>query len=96
MAFPKDRMGHKSVVYGTFLLESVQTFLFTSSAFKTFATGFGNPSALDKVDILWFSMFMMSGMGESKFKSLSRLSRLTIVMSNISSSCIHCSGILRI
>ncbi|KJA16817.1 hypothetical protein HYPSUDRAFT_171009 [Hypholoma sublateritium FD-334 SS-4] len=61
LAFPKDRSGHKIVVYGTFLLESTQTFLFTSSAFKTFATGFGNPAVLDKVDVLWFSMFIMSG-----------------------------------
>ena len=69
LAFPRDRTGHKLVVYGTFLLESTQTFLFTSSAFKTFATGFGNPAVLDKVDVLWFSMFMMSGIGEFPFFS---------------------------
>ncbi|KAF9472082.1 hypothetical protein BDN70DRAFT_887418 [Pholiota conissans] len=62
LAFPRDRVGHKALVYGTYLLESAQTFLFTSSAFKTFAMGFGNPAILDNVDTLWFSMFIMSGL----------------------------------
>lgn len=56
-------MGHKALVYGIYLLESAETFLFTSSAFKVFATGFGNPVVLDRVDTLWFSMFIMSGLG---------------------------------
>ncbi|KAF8963794.1 hypothetical protein BDZ97DRAFT_1758398 [Flammula alnicola] len=64
LAFPNDRPRHKALVYGAFLLESTQTFLFTSSAFRTFAKGFGNPQVLDQVDILWFSVSIMSGIGE--------------------------------
>jgi len=62
LAFPKDRAAYKALVYGAFLLEATQTFLFTSSAFRTFATGFGNPAVLDQVDILWFSVPIMSGL----------------------------------
>ncbi|PPQ93368.1 hypothetical protein CVT25_014044 [Psilocybe cyanescens] len=62
LAFPKDRVMYKALVYGAFLLEATQTFLFTSSAFRTFATGFGNPAVLDQVDILWFSIPIMSGL----------------------------------
>ncbi|KDR67183.1 hypothetical protein GALMADRAFT_258571 [Galerina marginata CBS 339.88] len=62
LAFPKDRNAYKALVYGSYLLEAAQTFLFTSSAFRTFALGFGNPAVLDEVDILWFSVPIMSGM----------------------------------
>jgi hypothetical protein len=61
LAFPKDPLGHKSLVYGSFALESAQTFMFTSSAFRTFATGFGNPEILNDIDILWFTVPIMSG-----------------------------------
>ncbi|KAF5318182.1 hypothetical protein D9619_012090 [Psilocybe cf. subviscida] len=61
VSFPKDPLGHKALVYGSFALESAQTFLFTSSAFRTFATGFGNPEMLNEVDILWFTVPIMSG-----------------------------------
>ncbi|KDR71930.1 hypothetical protein GALMADRAFT_253725 [Galerina marginata CBS 339.88] len=61
LAFPQDRVTHKLLVYGSFMLEATQTFLFTTSAFRTFATGFGNPAVLDEVDIIWFSVPIMSG-----------------------------------
>ncbi|KDR82255.1 hypothetical protein GALMADRAFT_59863, partial [Galerina marginata CBS 339.88] len=62
LAFPNDRVGYKFLVYGAYMLEAAQTFLFTSSAFKTFVFGFGNPSVLDEIDILWFSIPIMSGL----------------------------------
>ncbi|KAF8963785.1 hypothetical protein BDZ97DRAFT_2012375 [Flammula alnicola] len=62
LAFPNDRPRTKALVYGAFLLESTQSFLFMSSAFRSFAKGFGNPQVLDQVDILWFSVPIMSGM----------------------------------
>ncbi|KAF8956569.1 hypothetical protein BDZ97DRAFT_1850938, partial [Flammula alnicola] len=55
-------MSHKALVYGDYLLEAVQTFLFTTSAFRSFAAGFGNPEVLNDVDILWFSVPILSGM----------------------------------
>lgn len=63
LAFPNDRTIYKALVYGAFLLEATQTFMFTSSAFRTFAIGFGNPDVLDQIDILWFSLPIMSGLG---------------------------------
>jgi len=62
LALQIDRAGYKALVYGSYLLEATQTFLFTNSAFRTFATGFGNLAVLDQVDILWFSIPIMSGM----------------------------------
>ncbi|KDR72270.1 hypothetical protein GALMADRAFT_253096 [Galerina marginata CBS 339.88] len=62
LAFPKDRAPFKALVCGAYLLEATQTFLFTTSAFRTFAFGFGNPAILNEVDILWFSVSIMGGM----------------------------------
>lgn len=61
LAFPKDRVESKTLVYGLYLLETTQTMLFTSSAFRTFATGFRDQASLDQVDTLWFSVPIMSG-----------------------------------
>jgi len=62
LAFPGDPVGYKALVHGSYLLEATKTFLFTNSAFRTFATGFGKLDVLDQVDILWFSIPIMSGM----------------------------------
>ncbi|KDR71248.1 hypothetical protein GALMADRAFT_143953 [Galerina marginata CBS 339.88] len=61
LAFPGDRAGFKVLVYGTYLWEAVQTFLLTTSAFMTFATGFTNPMALDTIGTIWFSVPIMVG-----------------------------------
>jgi len=61
LAFPKDPVESKALVYGLYLLETTQTMLFTSSAFRTFATGFRDQASLDQVDTLWFSVPIMSG-----------------------------------
>ncbi|KDR71253.1 hypothetical protein GALMADRAFT_75206, partial [Galerina marginata CBS 339.88] len=63
LAFPNDRIGFKVIVYGTYLLDATQTFLFTRSAFRTFASGFGDPAVLDEVDILWFSPILSGLVG---------------------------------
>jgi hypothetical protein len=55
LAFPNDRTSNKTLVYGVYLLDAVQTFLLTRTAFRTFASGFGNLAALDEVDIIWVS-----------------------------------------
>ncbi|KAF8956586.1 hypothetical protein BDZ97DRAFT_1851021, partial [Flammula alnicola] len=54
-------MSTKALVYGDYILEATQTFLLTTSAFRSFATGFGNPEVLNDVDILWFSVPILSG-----------------------------------
>ena len=67
LAFPKDRVEYKTLVYGLYLLETTQTMLFTSSAFRTFATGFRDQASLDRVDTLWFSVPIMSGISKLIF-----------------------------
>jgi len=67
LAFPKDRVEYKALVYGLYLLETTQTMLFTSSAFRTFATGFREQASLDQVDTLWFSVPIMSGISKLIF-----------------------------
>lgn len=63
LAFPRDPVRHKALIYGLFLLEAAQTFLLTSSAFRSFATGFGNPNMLDEIDIMWFTVPILGGLG---------------------------------
>ncbi|KDR71928.1 hypothetical protein GALMADRAFT_74799, partial [Galerina marginata CBS 339.88] len=62
IAFPNDQVRYKALVYGSFMLESTQTLLFGYSAFKTFVTGFGNLAGLDQIDIIWFSVPILSGL----------------------------------
>ncbi|KDR71257.1 hypothetical protein GALMADRAFT_75169, partial [Galerina marginata CBS 339.88] len=62
LAFPNDRVGFKAIVYSAYLLEMIQTTLFTRSSFRIFATGFGDPAILDDIGILWFSVPMLSGL----------------------------------
>lgn len=63
LAFPKDRVGTKAIVYGTYMLESTQTFLFSASAFQVFATNFGSAEILDQVHTFWFAAPMLTGIG---------------------------------
>ncbi|KAF9559522.1 hypothetical protein CPC08DRAFT_516409 [Agrocybe pediades] len=62
LAFPKDSARKKALVYILLILEAAQTIIFTSSAFNIFATGFGDAAVLDRVDLLWFSVPVMSGL----------------------------------
>ncbi|KDR86151.1 hypothetical protein GALMADRAFT_1326045 [Galerina marginata CBS 339.88] len=62
VAFPWDRKQNKMLVYGTFLLETLQTILIAHDAFQTFVRGFGDPASLDDVGLAWFSVPLMTGM----------------------------------
>ncbi|KDR71266.1 hypothetical protein GALMADRAFT_797410 [Galerina marginata CBS 339.88] len=55
LAFPNDRVGNKALVYTVYFLDAVHTFILTASAFRAYASGFGDFAALDKTDILWVS-----------------------------------------
>ncbi|KDR68212.1 hypothetical protein GALMADRAFT_257235 [Galerina marginata CBS 339.88] len=61
IAFPHDRLSHKLLVAGSLTLETTQALMLTYSGFRTFAYGFGNIFYLNEVDILWFSVPIMSG-----------------------------------
>ena len=63
LAFPKDRLGTKTIAYGTYMLETTQTILFSASAFQVFATNFGSAHVLDEVHTFWFAAPMLTGIG---------------------------------
>ncbi|KAK0222792.1 hypothetical protein EDD85DRAFT_1027972 [Armillaria nabsnona] len=60
LAFPKDRKSTKYLVYGGYIIEFVQTMLFTHDAFATFGYGFGDVEALTRVHFYWFTVPIMS------------------------------------
>ncbi|KLO19187.1 hypothetical protein SCHPADRAFT_78609 [Schizopora paradoxa] len=47
VAFPSDKRLSKCLVYGIYLIETIQTILITHEAFDEYAKGFGNLDALD-------------------------------------------------
>ncbi|KAF8902563.1 hypothetical protein CPB84DRAFT_1846215 [Gymnopilus junonius] len=54
LAFPQDPLSNKLLAYGIFIFETVQTILLTQTAFRSFAAGFGNLGALDRIGLIWF------------------------------------------
>ncbi len=54
LAFPNDRQFIKYLVYGTYIVEFVQTILLTHDAFAMFGYGFGDLDALTDVQFCWF------------------------------------------
>jgi hypothetical protein len=63
LAFPRDRLYVKSVVYTVFVIETVQTILNAYSVHKMYAAGFGNLAALGDVQIAWFAIPFLTGIG---------------------------------
>ncbi|KAK0468799.1 hypothetical protein IW261DRAFT_1345804 [Armillaria novae-zelandiae] len=60
LAFPKDRTFIKSLVYGIYIIEFVETILFTHDAFARFGYGFGDIEALTAMDFNWIALPIMS------------------------------------
>ncbi|PBL04245.1 hypothetical protein ARMGADRAFT_1070722 [Armillaria gallica] len=60
LAFPKDRKFTKYLVYGVYIIEFVQTMLFTHDAFAVFGYGFGDIEALTRVHFNWLTVPIMS------------------------------------
>ncbi|KAF8162608.1 hypothetical protein B0H34DRAFT_643560, partial [Crassisporium funariophilum] len=61
LAFPKDSVRSKSLVYGVYLLEILQTILISQVAFHAFGEGFGNLVALDEIGLTWLAVPVISG-----------------------------------
>ncbi|KAJ7309470.1 hypothetical protein DFH08DRAFT_757351 [Mycena albidolilacea] len=61
-AFPKDRLSTKCLVYSVYALELVETIIITRDAFATFAYGFSDISALNKINFNWLTIPVMSGL----------------------------------
>ncbi|TFK32880.1 hypothetical protein BDQ12DRAFT_638237 [Crucibulum laeve] len=60
LAFPNDKTFIKHVVYGVYCLEVVQSIVIARDAFVTFASGFGDPTAVTGMHTLWLTMPLMS------------------------------------
>ncbi|KAF9461117.1 hypothetical protein BDZ94DRAFT_1310962 [Collybia nuda] len=61
MAFPKDRTISKCLIFGLFLIETVQLILATHDTFMVFVIGFGNMDALFEVNLQWISVSISAG-----------------------------------
>ncbi|KAK0485578.1 hypothetical protein EDD18DRAFT_1260641 [Armillaria luteobubalina] len=60
LAFPKDRKFTKCLVYGIYLVEFVQTMIFTHDAFATFGYGFSDLKALTGMYSNWLTIPILS------------------------------------
>lgn len=69
LAFPHDRRTIKYVVYGVFIIEVIQTILVTHDAFAIFGYGFSEFKSLTDMHMDWFTVPVMSGLGECPFLS---------------------------
>jgi hypothetical protein len=87
LASSNDSRRTNALVYGVYLVETTQTFLLSYTAFKMFATGFGNINAIIDGSILWFSIPIMSSAG----RSVNAL-RCSLLTKNCSG--IYCPGLL--
>ncbi|TFK39302.1 hypothetical protein BDQ12DRAFT_587558, partial [Crucibulum laeve] len=61
-AFPDDKTGTKSLVYGTYILETIQTVLVTHDAFHALVIGFGNLDCLTRTNFTWLTAGVMAGL----------------------------------
>ncbi|PBK82350.1 hypothetical protein ARMGADRAFT_1090403 [Armillaria gallica] len=59
LAFPNDRRFTKYLVYGIYVIESVQTMLIAHDMFARFGYGFGDIDALTKTDFNWLTVPIM-------------------------------------
>ena len=63
-AFPKDKLSFQLLVYGIYVVETVQTVMITWDAFQNFAFGFADLQALDQINMLWLDCCILDGFGE--------------------------------
>lgn len=76
IAFPKDVLRYKILLYGIYALEAAQTFIVTYDAFHTFAVEFGKPNSLMQVRMTWFTVPVVGGIGEVICTSRAATARL--------------------
>ncbi|KAF8996709.1 hypothetical protein BDQ17DRAFT_1172193, partial [Cyathus striatus] len=56
LAFPKDPLHNKIMVYIVFILETIQSAMIGRDVYVTFAKGFGNPDAINNIHLEWFTL----------------------------------------
>ena len=65
LAFSKDSPRIKILVYAVYVVELVQTILYSQMAFKEFAAGFGSFKALVETGNFWFTVPILTSAGMS-------------------------------
>ena len=65
LAFPKDRVYLKCLVFGVYFLEFLQSVLVVDALCRAFVTRFGDVQALDQVETLWLSVPILTAISES-------------------------------
>ncbi|KAH9476231.1 hypothetical protein JR316_0011802 [Psilocybe cubensis] len=61
LAFQKDPIQNKALVYTVFVIELAQTVFFTQSAFYIFASGYGDFADFEQIRFTWFSAPLLTG-----------------------------------
>jgi len=83
LAFPTDPRRNKFFVYSVFILEIMQTIIVTHTAFHVFGGGYGNFAFLDSIELVWFSVPIITGIGKQalycKITILTRLVQLPLL-----------------
>ncbi|KAF8996705.1 hypothetical protein BDQ17DRAFT_1249469, partial [Cyathus striatus] len=64
LAFPKDPLHNKIMVYIVFILETIQSAMLGRDAYVTFAEGFGNPNAVNNIHLEWFTLPFLGSIGK--------------------------------
>ncbi|KAK0495088.1 hypothetical protein EDD18DRAFT_1355089 [Armillaria luteobubalina] len=79
LAFPKDRKFKKYLVYGIYIVQLVQTMLFTHGAFLTFGYGFGDLEAFTEIQFIWLIVPIIGAVRYFCIPNLRIVSRSRIV-----------------
>jgi len=94
LAFPKDPLRNKILVYTVFVLEVLQTCIITDSAFRVFGFGYGDISFFNDIGIAWFSVPIITGLGMYTYTLTS--DRNCCLFRGTKHSGVYCSWILRL
>ena len=63
MRFPNDPFQKKLLVYAVYTVELVQAVLLAGMAYKEFATGFGNPEAINTIGLIALAVPILGSIG---------------------------------
>ena len=74
-AFPTDHRLLKQTVLLAFVLETVQTAMFTQHVFRRFTRDFEDPLAAAEVGSIWFSVPLMTGLSTFNINTTMKYSR---------------------
>ncbi|EJD00216.1 uncharacterized protein FOMMEDRAFT_22670 [Fomitiporia mediterranea MF3/22] len=62
LAFPNDKLWFKCVVYGLYIMDTLQSILVAHDAFNGYAKGFGDLTALGSIQMEWLATPILTGL----------------------------------